>query len=585
MSTHYTAPVQDLMVALMGAGELQAGQGELAAEDITGILDEAGRFAGNVLAPLNASGDREGIKVVDARVHCAPGFAKAWQQFSEAGWPALAQPSEFGGHGMPTTVHAAVSELWAAANLSFATCAELAVGAALALQHHGSEALRQAFLPGLIDGTLTATMCLSEPAAGSDLGAIRTSAEPADEHFVLRGRKLFITWGDHDLTEQIAHLVLARLPDAPAGSRGLSMFLMPAVLRSNDSAARRNDIELIGTESKLGLHASPTCALALGPNEGAVAYLVGKPHAGLACMFTMMNHMRLGVGVQANGAAARATSAAVAWAHERVQGRTPEHAASQAIIGHADVARMLADMQTLTQAGRSLALLAARRIDEAEAGDPSAAAQAALLTPVVKAWCSDMAEEVCSLAIQIHGGMGYVEETGVAQLYRDVRVTSIYEGTNGIQALDFMRRRVLADDGRALGRLLDEIDGWLTGKAVSERWRIAVREALEDFRTSVRLANNAVLRDGLDPGWIAVDLLGQCGCLLAAALLVRNADVAVAVQGPGRQPHYQQQRAMALADWSVRLLLPRSASHARRIRFGCEAGAPESITFLTEAPA
>ncbi|MCC5868000.1 MAG: acyl-CoA dehydrogenase family protein [Gammaproteobacteria bacterium] len=584
MNTLYSAPVQDIMAALMGAGELQGWHGELAAEDVNGILDEAGRFAGNVIAPLNASGDREGIRVVDGRVHCAQGFAQAWQQFSGAGWPALAQPCAYGGHGMPATVHAAVAELWAGANLAFATCPELAVGAVLALEHHGSEALRQAFLPGLIDGSFTATMCLSEPAAGSDLGAIRTTAQPAGDHFLLRGRKLFITWGDHDLTEQIVHLVLARLPDAPAGSRGLSMFLMPAVLEEGDSAGLRNDIELIGTESKMGLHASPTCALALGPNHGAVAHLVGEPHAGLACMFTMMNHMRLGVGVQANGVAARATSAAALWAQERVQGRTPENAASKAIIGHADVARMLADMQTLTQAGRSLALMAARRIDEADAGNAAAAAQAALLTPVVKAWCSDMAEAVCSMAIQIHGGMGYVEETGVAQLYRDVRVTSIYEGTNGIQALDFLRRRVLADEGHALGSLFADIDGWLQDQGVPERWRSAVSDALEELRATAGLAIRAVGRDGLDPGWIAVDLLRQCGELVAAALLVRNA--CVAVQGVAQPPHYQQQRAAALADWGLQLLLPRSAAYARRIRLVCESsGQSESIRWLTEAPA
>jgi acyl-CoA dehydrogenase len=468
----YQAAVDDILFALKTAvdlpGLIERGVCEgLDEETIRAIIQEAGKFGAEVLDPLNAPGDRAGSRLVNGRVETPPGWKEAYAAFTASGWNALPGPAEFGGQALPASVSMGVAEIWNGSNLSFALCPLLTQSAVDALYTHGSEQLKRTYLPKMISGQWTGAMNLTEPQAGSDLGALKTKAvKQPDGSYRITGTKIFITYGDHDLTDNIIHMVLARLPDAPPGSKGVSLFLVPKRLVNADgSLGAPNDVVCAGLEHKLGIHASPTCVMKYGEKGGAVGYLVGEENRGLAAMFIMMNAARLAVGVQGVALAERATQRALAFAKERKQGRPPRAEAPEMwpIVEHADIRRSLLTMKALTQAARAICLVTAREIDLAQRAKSAeerqiAAMRAALLTPVAKAFSTDIACEVASLGVQVHGGMGFIEETGAAQDYRDARILPIYEGTNGIQAIDLVTRKLPLSGGKIVERYLAELN-------------------------------------------------------------------------------------------------------------------------------
>jgi alkylation response protein AidB-like acyl-CoA dehydrogenase len=428
---------------------------------VDAILEGAGAFAAGEFAPLNRVGDQVGARWQDGSVTMPPGFKEAYRAYVEGGWGTLAGPPEHGGQGLPSTLATVVMEDLGSANMAFSLVMMLTPGAVEALKHHGSPELQRTWLPKLITGEWNGTMNLTEPQAGSDVGALKTKAEPrGDGTYLIKGQKIFITFGEHDLTDNIVHLVLARLPDAPAGTKGISLFLVPKFRLDPDGApAEPNDVRCVSIEHKLGIHASPTCVMSYGDNDGCIGWLIGEENGGMRGMFTMMNNARLNVGLQGVSIAERATQAAVAYASSRVQGTRAGWARREAvpIIQHPDVRRMLLRMKALTQAGRALTYYAAGQTDRATLGDRHAQARADLLTPLVKAYGTDVGVEVASLGLQVHGGMGFIEETGAAQHYRDARIAPIYEGTNGIQAADLVGRKLGLEGSAVLQRLLDQI--------------------------------------------------------------------------------------------------------------------------------
>ncbi len=428
---------------------------EATPETVEAILTGAARMAEDVLAPLQRPGDLHPARLENGVVRTSPGFAEGYREIVEGGWVAIAADPEFGGMGLPMALTTAVNEMMGSACLSLQLNPLMTQGQIEALEHHASDEMKALYLPKLISGDWCGTMNLTEPQAGSDVGALRTKAEPnGDGSYAITGQKIYISWGDNDFTENVCHLVLARLPDGAPGTRGISLFMVPKFLPDAEgNPGQRNALKVVSLEHKLGLHGSPTAVMEY---EGATGWLVGEEHRGMAAMFTMMNNARLGVGVQGISVAEAATQAAVAYALGRVQGKAPE-GGTGSIADHADVRRMLATMRAETFAARAIALACAVAIDMARAtGDAGWQARAALLTPITKAYGTDTGIAVANLGVQVHGGMGYIEETGAAQYLRDVRVTAIYEGTNGIQAMDLVGRK-LADGGEAAFRLIDEI--------------------------------------------------------------------------------------------------------------------------------
>ena len=467
----YRAPINDMLLALNhGAGleaAMKAGHyGDFDGDIASAVLEEAGRFASDVLAPLNQVGDEHGIKLDGSSVTTAPGWPDAYKRWTAAGWNAVSGPEAFGGQGLPLAINAVCTEIWSASNISFGLCPLLTLSAIEALEAHGSEELKQIYLEKLVSGDWPGTMQLTEPQAGSDVGALRTRAErAADGTYRIKGTKIFITYGDHDMSDNIVHFVLARLPDAPAGTKGISLFLIPKFLVNADgSLGARNDIYVSGIEHKLGMHAAPTCTMTMGDHGGAIGYLIGEENRGMLCMFTMMNQARLAVGLQGVGIADRAYQQALAFAQERRQGRAVGRPGSESdpIIVHPDVKRMLMQMRAMTAASRTICYATAVALDVSmRATDAkvraTAAARAALLTPIAKAFSTDIGNEATSIGVQIHGGMGFIEETGAAQHYRDARITQIYEGTNGIQSIDLVTRKLAANNGESVWALLDEL--------------------------------------------------------------------------------------------------------------------------------
>jgi 3-(methylthio)propanoyl-CoA dehydrogenase len=439
----YRAPIADMRFALEAAADLwrvrQSGRfADLDEDLLAAILDGAAALAWETLAPLNRSGDRAGVTLSDGVVTSAPGFKQAYSEFAAAGWQGLTADPLFGGQGLPRAVALCVFEMIHAANMSFGLCPMLTLGAIEAIETHGAPDQKELYLAKLISGEWTGTMNLTEPQAGSDLGALTTKAAPqTDGSYLITGQKIFITWGEHDLTDNIIHLVLARIEGAPAGSKGISLFIVP---KFRDADGSRNAVRCIGLEEKMGIHASPTCTMAY---EGATGWLIGEENRGLAAMFTMMNAARINVGVQGVAIAEAAYQKALAYAYERKQG-------GAFIIEHPDVRRMLMTMKAKIQAGRAICYATAVAVD---AGDKP---REDLLTPIAKAWCTDLGVEAASLGVQVHGGMGYVEEGGAAQFYRDARIAPIYEGTNGIQALDLIGRKLQGDSGAAMRALIAE---------------------------------------------------------------------------------------------------------------------------------
>jgi len=462
----YRAPVADIVFTLKhGAGLAPAlAQGStLGADDVDAVLEEAGKFATEIIAPLNTVGDKFGTPFKDGKVTMPPGWKEAYQSWFKAGWNAVSLPEQWGGQSLPHALNAACIEMWNSASMAFGIGPVLTMGAAETLNAYGSDELKRTYLEKLVTGEWMGTMQLTEPQAGSDVGALRTKAERAvDGTYRITGQKIFITYGEHELTDNIIHFVLARLPDAPAGNKGISLFLVPKFFVNTDgSLGPRNDVRAHSIEHKMGIHASPTCTMIYGDNGGATGWLVGEENRGLACMFTMMNLARLSVGLQGVGIAERATQQALTYARERKQGHAlGATSGSSPIIEHPDVKRMLLTMKALTRAARAICYATAGAIDGSHGpGDKAKAAddRAALLTPVAKAFSTDIGIEVASLGIQVHGGMGFIEETGAAQHLRDARIAAIYEGTNGIQALDLAMRKVPLEDGAVVRRYIGEL--------------------------------------------------------------------------------------------------------------------------------
>jgi alkylation response protein AidB-like acyl-CoA dehydrogenase len=459
----YTAPLKDMqfvLAELAGLDKVAAlpGYEEATTDVVEAILDESAKFTGGVLDPLNYSGDQEGAKWADKSVTMPKGFKEAYRQFVDNGWNALSGNPEHGGQGLPKVVSAAVQEMWKSANISFSLCPLLTLGAIEALELAGTDAQKAMYLPNMISGKWTGTMNITEPQAGSDLAAIRSRAVPqGDGTYRIFGQKIFITYGDHDMAENTIHLVLARTPDAPEGVKGISLFVVPKFLVNADgSLGERNDVYCVSIEHKLGIHASPTCVMVHGDNGGAIGTLVGQENQGLKYMFVMMNAARFAVGLEGLAIAERAYQHAVAYARDRVQGRAIEGSASGVpIIQHPDIRRMLMLMRSNVEAMRALAYSVAAAHDAA-ARHPGAAERAQnqayvdLMIPVVKGWSTETGNEMAYLGVQIHGGMGFIEETGAAQYMRDARITTIYEGTTGIQANDLMGRKIAREGGATI---------------------------------------------------------------------------------------------------------------------------------------
>jgi acyl-CoA dehydrogenase len=477
----YRAPVSEISYTLKHVTGLSTAIGEGMLGDLTedlvdAILEEAGKFATDAIAPLREIGDREGATIADGEVTMPPGWKDLYHRWIGGGWNALSGPEEFGGQGLPAMVAVAALEMWNSGSMAFAIGPTLTMGAVDALEKHGSEDLQQKYLAKLVSGEWTATMNLTEPQAGSDLNALRARAEPVgDGTYRIFGQKIFITYGEHDLTDNIVHLVLARLPDAPAGTRGISLFLVPKFLLNEDgSPGRRNDVFCSSMEHKLGIHASPTCTMIYGDGfakdmgPGAIGWIVGEENRGLACMFTMMNNARLAVGMQGVAVAEAAFQKALAYASERRQGKAAGHEGDgmSPIIMHPDIRRSLMTMKALTQISRSIAYSCAHAIDMARFAEEGQRShwqeRANLLTPLAKAFSTDSGVEVASIGLQVHGGMGYIEETGAAALLRDARIAPIYEGTNGIQAIDLVTRKLPQSGGEhvkgIIGELRDELE-------------------------------------------------------------------------------------------------------------------------------
>jgi len=462
----YAAPIAEQRFVLETIADI-AGLSALPGFDgatpdmVEAILTEAGKLASGAFAPLNAIGDKAGARLADDAVTLPPGFAEAYKLYVDGGWASLGAHPDHGGQGLPFVLASAVQEQLTSANMAFSLCMMLSQGAIEALQAHASAELQATYLTRLVSGEWTGTMNLTEPQAGSDVGALRTKAEPhADGTYRVEGSKIYITWGEHDCAPNIVHLVLARLPDAPPGTKGISLFLCPKFLPDGQGNwTRRNDLRAVGVEHKLGIHASPTCTMAFGEHGNCVGYLVGAEGAGMRAMFTMMNHARINVGLQGVAIAERALQGAVAYARDRVQSaKFGAGGAPVRIIEHADVRRMLMTMRSTTEAARALTYYTAAAVDRAHAGhDAAAAGLADLLTPVTKAWCTDIGVELASVGIQVFGGMGFVEETGAAQHLRDARIAPIYEGTNGIQALDLVGRKLGMEGGAHWKALFTQI--------------------------------------------------------------------------------------------------------------------------------
>jgi butyryl-CoA dehydrogenase len=560
MAAPYTPPVEDMLFTLEHVAGWREGNkvlsDKLPQEDIRSILEESGSLAAGMIAPLNQASDRAPSAWREGAVSMPPGWKEAYGAWAAAGWNGIALPEEFGGAGMPVVLGTATMEMLTSACMAMGTLPVLTQGAVEALHAHASEELKQRYLPRLVSGEWTATMDLTEPQAGSDLGALRTAAMPAaDGSYLLRGQKIFITYGEHDLTENIIHLVLARLPDAPAGPKGISLFLVPKfLLKADGSPGARNDMHCAGIEHKLGIRSSPTCSMVYGEMQGAVGWLVGRPNEGLACMFTMMNKARLATGLQGVAIAERALQQALAYAHERRQGRLPGSDESTPIIRHPDVMRNALTMAAYTAAARAIAYRAAAEIDRsAQAEDAAARNQAALyaglLTPMVKAFATDAGVKVASLGIQIHGGMGYVEETGAAQHWRDARIAPIYEGTNGIQAIDLVSRKLMRDGGTGLAALLAEMQLVAqSAQAANEHRFGAMGERLAEGIAACERVRTWLVQPGRDLRLAlaaATPSLRLFATVLGGALLAKGALAARQLDPAGAHPAHARRIGIA----------------------------------------
>ena len=587
--TDYNAPLKDMLFNIHQLSGLDRVLkldrfADFDNDVIDQVVEEAGKFAAEVLSPLNIPGDEAGCKVVDQGVISPPGFADAYKQFIENGWQGLEVSPEFDGMGVPGVAGAAAAESWQSANMAFSLAPMLTSGAIYAIEKHGSAEICATYLPKMTGGGWTGTMNLTESQAGSDLAVVSTKAVPEGDHYRISGTKIFITWGDQEFSENIIHLVLARLPDAPEGVRGMSLFIVPKFLVNDDgSIGDRNDVYVPSIEHKLGIHGSPTCVMAFGENDGAIGYLVGEENKGLACMFTMMNHARLGVGLQGVAISERAYQLARSYALDRVQGKAPGVKGSATIIHHPDVRRMLLVMKSQIEAMRTAAYytagaqdIAQHSVDEAERA--AAGRRVALLTPVIKAWPTEVSLELTSLGIQIQGGMGFVEETGASQHMRDARILPIYEGTTGIQALDFVGRKILGDEGRAMAELIAEMRG-LDGVLADDEQLAEIRASLSDGIDQLQAATEWLLQQGpLDPnaaGSASVNLLMLAGTVVGGWQMAL-AGLAIVNGAASDDPAFAEAKLMTTRFYAQHIL-PRG----RGLAIAAMAGA-DSVMALSE---
>ncbi len=579
----YQAPVKDMLFCLGELADLNAlgqlpGYAEATPDLVEAVLEEAAQFAAGVLAPLNTVGDAEGTRVEDGQVRVPAGFGEAYRQYVENGWAGIVQSPEYGGQGLPHAVGLAVEEMLQSANMAWSLCPLLTQGAVHAIVAHGADAVKSVYLERMIAGEWTGTMNLTEPQAGSDLAAVRTQAAPDGDQFRITGQKIYITFGDHDMAENVIHLVLARLPDAPEGVRGISLFAVPKKLISADgSLGDANAVWPVSVEHKLGIHGSPTCVMSF---DGALGQLVGEPNQGLAAMFTMMNHARLGVGLQGVAISERAYQQAVAYARDRVQGPAAGQDGRVSIVHHPDVRRMLMTMRAYIEAMRALATVLAAHLDHAAASEDANArahhqARADLLTPVVKGWSTEMSQHLTSLGLQVHGGMGYVEETGAAQHFRDARITTIYEGTTGIQANDLVGRKTLRDKGRAYAALLDDMRATLSDLETAGAGMRLLHDSFADAIDALSSAVEWVLTQGTEspeaPGAVSYHLLMMTGVVAGGWQLARSALAAQRRLDGGDDDQQFLQTKLATARFYAQQILPQAQAHARTISYGAEA--------------
>ena len=541
--SNYTAPVEDMGFVLREVVELEklcseTGLDASTIDIVDTILEAAGKIAREEIEPINKPGDLEGLKINSAgEVTTATGFKDAYHHYVEGGWGSLQFDTKYGGQGVPFVVAASVQEMWHSANMSWGLCPLLTQGAVEAITHNASDELKQRYLPKLISGEWSGTMNLTEGDAGTDVGALKTRATPEKDHYLIRGQKVYITWGEHDMTENIVHLVLARLPDAPLGVKGISLFLVPKVLvNEDDSLGEKNDLKALSLEDKIGIHACPTCVMSYGDKTGAIGYLVGEENKGMQCMFTMMNNARLTVGLQGVSIAERAYQQALSFCKERIQGIAPGYQDAGPIIRHPDVHRMLATMKSITEAARALTYTACAEVDFA-AGNLSDEEQdqhhrrLGLLTPIVKGWCTETAQEVASLSLQCHGGMGYIEETGIAQIYRDARILPIYEGTNGIQSMDLVGRKITGDSGLGIKELILEMKSFANQTSLDTLLSKAQLDRFKESLTALEEASALVLNNSENKhyvGMIAFDMLMMSGTITAAWQMLKSLEKAKA---------------------------------------------------------
>ena len=594
--TDYTAPIADMYFAatrLAGFSDIAAlpGGEDLSPELLASIFEEGGKFAAGVLAPLNRVGDIQGSRLENGAVRTPDGWADAYRAFVEGGWNAVPFSPEFGGQGLPWLVATALQEMWHASSMAYSLCPMLTQAAVEAISHHGSDELKTRFLPKLVSGEWTGTMNLTEPQAGSDLAAIRTRATREGDHYRISGQKIFITYGDHELTENIIHLVLARLADAPAGVKGISLFVVPKYLVGADGKiAERNDLRCVSLEHKMGIHASPTAVMSYGEGGGALGLLVGEENKGLQYMFTTMNNARLSVGLEGVAVAERALQKAAAFARERVQSRDIAGGDPRpvTIIHHPDIRRMLLTMRALTEASRALAYFAAAKLDIANRHPDPAERQKAraivdLLIPVVKGWGSEIGSEAASLGVQVHGGMGYIEETGAAQFMRDAKIAEIYEGTNGIQANDLIGRKLTRDGGETAKTFIATMRSVDRELARADESLASLRDALDKGLTALEATTDWILsrqagepRDAAAGAMNYLRLWGTVagGWLMARAALAAGTDLK---SGQGN-PAFLRAKTVTARFYGEHIL-PRAAS----LQAAATAGAATLMAMENEA--
>src|SRR4051812_15321550 len=591
----YAAPLQDMKFVineLVGISDITAMPdcAEITGDLVDAVLDEAARFASGVLDPLNRVGDKEGSRFIDGKVTTPQGFKDAYQQFIAGGWNGLSGDTAFGGQGLPHVVAMPVQEMWNSANMAFCLCPMLTSGVLEALKLIGTAEQKALYLPKLTAGEWTGTMNLTEPQAGSDLSAVRTRAVPDGDHYRLHGTKIFITWGEHDMAENIIHLVLARTPDAPEGVKGISLFIVPKFLVNDDgSLGERNDVKCVSIEHKMGINASPTCVLAYGDGKGAIGYLVGEENRGLEYMFIMMNQARLGVGLEGVALAERAYQHAREYAKTRVQGRAIGQRSGDrvTIIQHPDVKRMLLMMKAQTEAMRGLAYSASAALDKAnhhpdEKERRKNQALVDFLIPIVKGWSTEQGVEIASIGVQIHGGMGFVEETGAAQYLRDARITTIYEGTTGIQAADLVGRKVGFEKGAtafAIIEVMRKLDAKL-GASVNDDVRAArenLKRAIDGLAAATHWVVDTFAHDPNAVAAVSVPFLKLWGTVAGGWMMARAALIADAKVGAGGDVNFCRAK-VATARFYAEPILPQAAGLASAVT-----GGSSSVLALSEA--